>query len=295
MGQPLEQFISPFVAALAAQKGYAENTTAAYRNDIVQFLAFLRLREGGINEPHQVTSDQVEAYVQDIQLGDQPYAPSTIARKISAIKAFFQFLIEQHQLDLNPAAKLTGPRVKKHAPRTLTAAEIQQLLLAPGQATPKAVRDSTLLHLLYATGLRVSEVVNLRQDDVQLEQGVVLCPGKGEVRRAIPLGTAHVWLTDYITNARPTMLKESSPTALFLNHRGQSLTRQGIWLILKDAAKAAGLSTEITPHTLRHSFAKHLVGAGEDLRRVQELLGHANLSTTQVYKNPNSGEKADTA
>jgi integrase/recombinase XerD len=167
-------------------------------------------------------------------------------------------------------------------------------LAAPARGTgSKALRDRALLELLYATGMRVTEAVNLRLEDLDLERGVVQCRGKSERRRNIPLGSSMESLNDYLKRGRPNLLRDDSPPALFLNHRGQKLTRQGIWLILKEAAEAAGITAEVTPHTLRHSFAKHLLGSGEDLRRVQELLGHANLSTTQMYRQSESQSKTE--
>jgi integrase/recombinase XerD len=162
---------------------------------------------------------------------------------------------------------------------------MERLLAAPARNTgPKALRDRALLELLYATGMRVTEVVNLQLDDIDWLGATVNCPGKSDRRRRIPLGPAGEPLTEYLERGRPNFARQESPAMLFLNHRGQKLTRQGVWLILKEAADAAGLDGDVTPHTLRHSFAKHKLGAGEDLRRVQELLGHANLSTTQVYR-----------
>jgi integrase/recombinase XerD len=171
---------------------------------------------------------------------------------------------------------------------------MERLLNAPGRGLgAKATRDRALLELLYATGMRVTEVVNLRLEDVDWEAGLVECPGRSDRRRRIPLSGATDALNAYIQHGRPSFVREESPDMLFLNHRGQKLTRQGVWLILKDAAQAAGLDGDVTPHTLRHSFAKHKLGAGEDLRRVQELLGHANLSTTQVYRQTDGGNSDD--
>ncbi len=168
---------------------------------------------------------------------------------------------------------------------------MERLLAAPARTGgSKAMRDRALLELLYATGMRVTEVVNLRLDDVDWEAGLVNCPGKADRRRRIPLGAAFQTLAEYLERGRPNFARDDSPPMLFLNHRGQKLTRQGVWLILKESAEAAGLDGDVTPHTLRHSFAKHKLGQGEDLRRVQELLGHANLSTTQVYRQVETDE-----
>lgn len=281
----MEQYLTQFLDALVAQKGYSENTIAAYRNDLMQLSKFVRDRRAGPTEPGEVTPELVEAYVERLQQGPDEYAPSTVARKIAAVKSFFHFLFEQKIILSDPAARLSSPKVRKNAPKTISRVELEQLLAAPGQQTgPKALRDRALLELLSSTGMRVTEVVNLRLEDVDWERGAVICRGKGDKQRHIPLGAGLSPLKDYLEQARPNLARENSPPLVFLNHRGHKLTRQGVWLILKEAAEAAGIGTEVTPHTLRHSFAKHLLGAGEDLRRVQELLGHANLSTTQMYR-----------
>lgn len=283
----MEQHIGQFLSTLSAQKGYTDNTIAAYRNDLSQFAEFIREQRGGAVEPGEVTPDLVEAYVESLQGGEGGYAPSTVARKIAAVKSFFHFLSEQQLIAGNPALRLNSPKIKKSAPKTLSRDEIERLLAAPRQSSgPKAARDSALLELLCATGMRVTEVVNLRLDDVDWERGEVICRSKGERERRLPMASAQLPLRDYAENARAALQNDSSPETLFLNHRGKKLTRQGVWLILREAAEAAGIQTEVTPRTLRHSFAKHLIGSGENLRRVQKLLGHANLSTTQVYRQP---------
>jgi integrase/recombinase XerD len=282
----MEQHLAQFLSTLAVEKRYSDNTISAYKNDLGQFKDFLRARQGASIEPALVSPEMVEAYVEELQHGAHVYAPSTVARKIAAVKSFFHSLAEQGLISADPAARLNSPKVKKHIPKTLSPLEMERLLSAPARATggPKAARDRALLELLYATGMRVTEVVNLRLEDVDWENGTVNCPGKGDRRRRIPLGTSLQPLVEYLERGRPNFGREDSPPTLFLNHRGQKLTRQGVWLILKEAAEAAGLNGDVTPHTLRHSFAKHKLGQGEDLRRVQELLGHANLSTTQVYR-----------
>jgi integrase/recombinase XerD len=281
MDQQLEQFLSKLVV----EKRYSDNTISAYKNDLSQFLGFLSSREGGPVDAGQVTPEIVSAYVDDLQHGPNSYAASTVARKIAAVKSFYHSLLEQKLIGSDPAARLNSPKVKKHIPRTISQADIERLLAAPGHSGgPKSLRDRALLEVLYATGMRVTEVVNLGLGDVDWDKRLVSCPGKADKRRYIPLGLAGDPLAEYLQQGRPNFARDDSPTVLFLNHRGQKLTRQGVWLILKEAAGLAGLDGDVTPHTLRHSFAKHKLGAGEDLRRVQELLGHANLSTTQVYR-----------
>jgi len=292
MDQQLDQFLNN----LAVEKRYSDNTISAYKNDLSQFLEFLKSRAGGSVEVGFVTADTVLAYVEDLQHGQNAYAPSTVARKIAAVKSFLHSLVEQGLMASDPAAKLNSPKVKKHIPKTLSQADMERLLAAPGHGGgPKSLRDRALLEVLYATGMRVTEVVNLGLGDVDWENRSVSCPGKAERRRHIPLGPAADPLTDYLQHGRPNFARDDSPVMLFLNHRGQKLTRQGVWLILKEAADTAGLDGDVTPHTLRHSFAKHKLGAGEDLRRVQELLGHANLSTTQVYRQAESDDSLHAA
>jgi integrase/recombinase XerD len=281
----MEQHLNQFLGVLTNEKQYSDNTISAYRNDLTQFAQFIRDRRGGSVEPADIASDLVEAYVESLQQAGGGYAPSTVARKIAAVKSFFGYLTDQQIILSNPAARLTSPRIKKSVPKTLGREELERLLAAPRQGLgPKALRDAALLEVLSATGMRVTEVVNLRVTDVDWEPGEVICRGKGERARRIPLGSARAALMEYMQTARDLLKSDDSPDTLFLNHRGKKLTRQGVWLIIKEAAQAAGISIEVTPHTLRHSFAKHLVGSGENLRRVQELLGHANLSTTQVYR-----------
>ncbi len=281
----MDQYLDKFLAMLASQKGYSENTIAAYRNDISQFSKFVRNQHGLAAGSAEVPPDVVEAYVDNLQNGPEAYATSTVARKIAAVKSFFHYLNEQKIITADPVARFNSPRVKKAVPKTLSSTEIEKLLAAPERVGgSKGLRDKALLELLGSTGMRVTEIVNLRLDDVDWERRSVICRGKGERQRQIPLGAAAVALREYLEKARPALVRSGSSATLFLNHRGQKLTRQGVWLIIKEAADIAGIDSDVTPHTLRHSFAKYLVSQGEDLRKVQELLGHANLSTTQVYK-----------
>lgn len=187
----MEQYINQFLSTLSTQKGYTENTIAAYRNDLGQFAQFVRDQRGGAVEPGEVSPDLVEAYVESLQRTDGGYAPSTVARKIAAVKSYFHFLSEQQIVAANPALRLNSPKIKKSVPKTLSREEIERLLAAPRQASgPKALRDSALLELLCATGMRVTEVVNLRVGDVDWEQGEVICHSKGERERRIPLVSA---------------------------------------------------------------------------------------------------------
>lgn len=285
----MEPFLTEFLQALGSQKGYSENTIVAYKNDLTQFGQYIHTQQGGGFDPASITAALVSGYPDFLQGHNGGYAPSTVARKIAAVKSFFHYLADRQLVVSDPSSKLNSPRIKKSVPRTLTQPEMEQLLAAPRRGNgSKALRDAALLEILAATGLRVTEVVNLRQDDIDWERGELLCRGKADRQRQVPIGTARQALETYVRQGRPAMAGEGSGDALFLNHRGKKLTRQGVWLIIKEAADAAGISAEVTPHTLRHSFARYLVGSGADLRRVQELLGHANLSTTQVYRQPST-------
>jgi integrase/recombinase XerD len=281
----MEQYVSRFLSDLTEKRNYSEHTVAAYSSDIGQFLRFAGQKLGAPVKPEAISPELVQAYVEDLQHGDGKYAPSSVARKMAAVKSFFQYLADQSVIQGNPASQLVVPKVRKNLPKTLSQEEMQKLMAAARKDTrPKSIRDHALLAMLCATGMRVTEVVNVLLADVDWEQGMVRCHGRGGRERRIPLSIALEPLAEYRDHARPALKLEESPDTLFLNHRGQRLTRQGVWLILKEAAEEAGIRAEVTPHTLRHSFAKYLVGAGEDMRRVQELLGHANLSTTLVYR-----------
>lgn len=281
----MEQYLNRFLGMLAGEKGYSDNTIAAYRNDLTQFVEYLHARPA---EPVLSPADCAPVVLLDFlaELQRRGYASSTVARKIAAVKSFFHFLTAQGVVAADPTVGLESPKIQKHAPSILSLEEVERLLLMPAQGTgPKALRDRALLELLYATGMRVTEAVTLEVSDVDLGKGVVTCRSKNGRERLIPIQseTALTAVKEYLLRSRPGLLKEPDQKALFLNHRGEKLTRQGLWLIIKSYADAAGIAADVTPHTLRHSFAKHLLAQGEDMRRLQELLGHANLSTTLVY------------
>ncbi len=283
----MEANIQDFLDYLTAERGSSDNTVAAYRNDLTQFHAFLT-QAGLIRDEHDwsaITRDHLISYI--LFLREREYASATVARKVAAMKSFFQFLLHTDVISDNPAEDLDSPKVKKQLPQVLTPAEVDQLLAVPseGRRSPKALRDTALLELLYATGMRVSEVADLTLDDVDLKAGTVRCVGKGNKERVIPLyPKATETVRDYIENGRNALLGDNrAERTLFLNPRGEQLTRQGLWLIIKGYAREIGLEDKVTPHILRHSFATHMLNGGAGLREVQKLLGHANISTTQVY------------
>jgi integrase/recombinase XerD len=232
-----------------------------------------------------VNQGKVMEYI--LHLKSQSYAEATVARKVAAVKSFFSFLQAEGKLKANPTEQLASPKVGKLLPKPLTVQEIDELLEQPSRRnTPEAKRDRAMLELMYATGLRVTELVSLDISDVQIEgeKPYVRLVGKGNRERQIPLLDQPVQeLSEYIRFARPRLVGERDETALFVNRRGERLTRQGFWLILKGYASEAGIRGHVTPHTLRHSFATHMLRGGMDIHKVQELLGHANISTTQVY------------
>jgi integrase/recombinase XerD len=281
----MEQYLNRFLDLLSAEKGYSDNTIAAYLNDLTQFVTFLRARpEGAALEPGECTPKVLRDYLTDLQ--QRSYASATVARKVAAVKSFFHFLTAQGAVVSDPTVGLESPKIEKRLPRILSPEEVVRLLAAPSQAIgPKALRDRALLELLYATGMRVTELVTLQVSDLDLDKGTVNCRGKSGKARVIPVHSesALTALKEYLLRSRPGLAKEASQPALFLNHRGEKLTRQGLWLIIKSYAESSGISAEVTPHTLRHSFAKHLLSNGAELRQLQELLGHANLSTTLIY------------
>ncbi len=247
-------------------------------------------QEKFVQDWSQVTKDHILIYMTFLK--DRKYADSTIARKIAAVKSFFHFLTDKKFIPGDPTAHLDSPRVNKYLPKAVSVSDIHQLLEQPlRHSGPEALRDLAMLGLLYSTGMRVTELVTVNLDDVDLENFKVRCQGKGSKARLIPIrADQQIALDAYLNNARPQLVGNNGETALFVNHRGHRLTRQGFWLILKAYADEAGIA-DITPHTLRHSFAAHLLSEGENLRRVQELLGHASVSTTQIYTQVNASAK----
>ncbi len=284
----METQITRFFEYLVEEKGCTDNTIAAYRNDLGQFNSFLidfsAPELATITEWPQVDESVLQEYL--FFLREREYASSTVARKIAAVKSFIHFMLGAGVIARDPSTDLDSPKVKKQLPRPIKPEEIERLLSAPvATKSSKAARDKALMEVLYASGMRVTELVSLNLEDVDLAKGTVLC-GEGSKRsRVVPiLPSAAQSLAYYLEHGRPKLINEDEEQALFLNHRGQRLTRQGLWLIIKRYVKQVGIKGTVTPHTLRHSFATHMLNAGAGLREVQERLGHANLSTTQVYR-----------
>jgi integrase/recombinase XerD len=291
--------IAQFLRFLHEQRGLTANTVAAYQNDLRQFQEFLAEhppaaalaapeRANGHSahpeHPFAVSRATIEEFV--LRLRERGYAPATVARKIAALKSLFHYLHQQGLVGDDPTRSIEVPKVGKPVPRAISVSEVQRLLnYGRDCTTPEALRDRAMLELLYATGMRVTELVSLDLADLDLAAGRVRCVGRARRVRVLPISaTAREALQVYLDRGRSALARPAvSGDALFLNHRGQRLTRQGFWLIIKARASAAGITTSITPHTLRHSFATHHLHEGEDLRSLQAKLGHASISTTQIY------------
>jgi len=282
----LREAVNSFLNYLTVEKGFSENTVVAYRNDLYQLASFVEEEAAKRDLPTSWANfgrQEMLSYL--LNLKERNYAATTVARKVAAAKSFFSFMVVEGNIKDNPTLNVTSPRVGKSLPKAISYSQAMLLLEQPAKlATQEAKRDGAILELLYASGMRVSELVSLNLGDINVDDGDVRCFGKGHKERIIPIAhRAALTVKKYLQEARPRLAHDDAEMALFLNARGERLTRQGLWQILKGYAELAGLDKEITPHTLRHSFATHMLSGGADLRSVQELLGHANISTTQVY------------
>ena len=271
---------------LRVERGAAGNTLSSYRRDLARYRQFLHAR--GISDPAAVGESDVTEFLASLREGAperQPLSASSAARTLVAVRGLHRFLALEGATDTDPAVGVAPPRVPKRLPKAISVNDVESLLSAAGLGTPRALRDRAMLEVLYGAGARISEAVGLDLDDIDLEQGSVRLFGKGSKERVVPLGSyAREAVTAYTVRARPSMaLRGKGTPALFLNQRGGRLSRQGAWAAIHAAAQRAGLGDKVSPHTLRHSFATHLLDGGADVRVVQELLGHASVTTTQIY------------
>ena len=289
----LDDALAEYETWLRVERGLAPNSLAAYRRDLRRYAEYLRRR--GDTDPAAVSEAVVAGYVRELRDartddGAPRYAPSSIARAVAAVRSFHRFCVDEGLVGSDPSDNIGAPRVPQGIPKALTEAEVEALLAVVPGDSPRARRDRAILELLYAGGLRISELVGLERSDLDLREGVVRVLGKGSKERVVPVGrSARTALNDYLNKGRPVLERGARrPGAargdpVFLNARGGRLTRQGAWLIVRAAGDRAGLGDRLFPHVLRHSCATHMLDHGADIRVVQELLGHASLSTTQVY------------
>ena len=278
----MEDQLKDFIHFLIVEKGLAKNTIISYERDLKSYIKYFRNVEQltNFNDVERIHIIHFLGY-----LKEQGKSSRTLARHVASIRAFHQFLLRERVSDHDPSVHIETPKLERTLPKVLNLVEVETLLDSPDTKDQYGIRDKAMLELLYATGIRVSELIGLQTGDVHLTMGFVRCIGKGNKERIIPIGkTALAALEHYVNNGRSHFIsKKHHDNALFLNHHGKQLTRQGFWKILKKLAKGAGIEKELTPHTLRHSFATHLLENGADIRAVQEMLGHSDISTTQIY------------
>lgn len=278
----MNDHINDFIHYLVVEKGLAKNTIQSYRRDLTSYMDFLQ-KNLNVTDMKAITRSHIMQFLSSLK--NEGKSSRTIARHIASIRSFHHFLLIEKVTDDDPTVHIETPNAEMKLPKVLNLDEVEKLLNAPDTSKPLGIRDKAMLELMYATGMRVSELISLTLNDVHLSLGFVRCIGKGNKERIIPIGQIAIHALDlYLNEARPKLANSKNKTdQLFLNHRGRPLSRQGFWKLLKQTATKAGITKELTPHTLRHSFATHLLENGADLRSVQEMLGHADISTTQIY------------
>ena len=283
----MEQEIREFIDYLHNTKKTSQNTEVSYQRDLTKMAAY---QKKGIAAVEEVREFDLMGYMDYME--KENFASSTISRSVASMRAFFQHMFALRRIDENPADNLKSPKVEKKLPEILSIQEVDNLLKQPDLTTPKGIRDKAMLELLYATGMRVSELIHLEVSDVNLQMGYVVCQENKE--RIIPVGNVSKEALDlYLDKGRDVFVKDDNENALFTNCSGKAMSRQGFWKMLKGYAEEAGIHRDITPHTLRHSFAVHMLQNGADIRSVQEMLGHSDISTTQVYLSMNINRMRD--
>ena len=279
----MEREVQEYISYLHNVKHTSNNTEMTYKRDLLKVCHFMQ--ERGINSATAVKEQDLKAYIHALE--EQKLAAATVSRNIASIKAFFLYLFSEGKIQNDAALCLKAPKIEKKMPEILTMGEVSALLEQANGDSPKEIRDKAMLELLYATGIRVTELISLKVSDVNLPMHFIMCRDPHK-ERMIPFGTqAHDALERYLGGVRAEMVEDKSSEILFANCSGKPMSRQGFWKLIKFYAKKAGITADITPHTLRHSFAAHLVENGADLKSVQEMLGHSDISTTQIYANMN--------
>lgn len=282
----MKSLVEEFIHYLAVERGLADNTLDSYNRDLNQFLGFLEKEK--VKDVQKATRNMVMSYLLFLQKRGR--ATATVSRHLAALKSFYHFLLREKYIEKDPTANLESPKLEKKLPRVLAVNEVEMLLNQPKGSEPAELRDKAMLELLYATGIRVTELIQLDVNHINIDMGYIRCFGKGSKERIVPVGSfARRCVDEYLHKGRVKLIKNKAEQALFVNQHGRRLTRQGFWKIIKKYARRAGISKEITPHTLRHSFATHLLENGADLRSVQEMLGHADITTTQIYTHLTKG------
>ncbi len=277
----MELFLKEYLAHIKLEKNLSQNTVSSYKIDINAFISFLK--DSGIDDPSDISSDHIGSFFKTLkELG---LLGSSSARYFSSLKGFFLYLLKNKYIVKNPIEKITAPRISKKLPGVLDVNEVEKILSAPDANDKLGLRDKAMLELFYACGTRVSELINIKVNDLFFEDEIIRVFGKGSKERLIPVGSSAVkWVGEYLKKSRPLLMKKSkSENNLFLNSRGSKLSRMGVWKMIDRYVKQAGIEKDVHPHTFRHSFATHLLEGGADLRAVQEMLGHADISTTQIY------------
>jgi len=276
----MKELVDTFLSYLSVERGLSRNTIISYKEDLEHYIEFLTALH--IDTFSKTTKNEVIDFM--LNQKERGISPNSVARRLAAIKVFYRFMVRERILKTDPTSLIDSPKLWKKIPETLSLNEVDALLSQPNIKNPQGVRDKAILETFYATGMRVSEVVNLKSANVNLEVGFLRCIGKGNKERIIPLGKKAISsLKRYLDAARKHMLKQKESEFIFLNRSGKKISRQSLWKIIKRYAKEARIKKPIRPHILRHSFATHLLERGADLRSVQEMLGHANISTTQIY------------
>lgn len=279
MNSETEKVVEDFFLYLRMEKGFSENTLQAYLNDLNRFVDYME--QLGIGSLGSVKIEHLSDYIAYLS---KDMSKRSVARNISSLRTFFKFLRSRGYISQNPTRLLDSPRLPKHIPETMSLEEVMALIAAPDVNNPQGLRDRAILELMYATGLRISELVQLRLLNLNLDAGFVRTVGKGTKERVVPMGEVAIyWIREYLDRSRPLLLKGKESPYLFVTQRARAFTRQGVWKLIKAYALKAGIRKEISPHTLRHSFASHLLMGGADLRAVQVMLGHSDISTTQIY------------
>lgn len=277
----MEDFLHEFLNFLRIEKNASGNTVVSYQNDLLRYLSYLQ--DKGIHRITEIKPSNIQELV--YLLANLGFASSSTARNLSAIRMFHKFLVREGYVEIDPTVNITYPHQSKLLPKTLTQSEIEMILEQPDIATPRGLRDRAMIEFLYAAGLRVSELISISLPDLYFEEGFIRVIGKGSKERVVPIGGQAIrFTTRYLEEVRPGLLRgPNRSNRVFLNMRGRSLSRMGVWKILRGYVDKAALKTEVSPHTFRHSFATHLIEGGADLRAVQEMLGHADISSTQIY------------